>query len=508
MVGMVALAWVNGLLSLCLAVYGLSALLHAVLYLRHRREPPPPPPVPWAALPPVTVQIPVYNEVHVVERAIRAAAALEYPRDRLQVLILDDSDDETTAVAHACAATHRARGLEIAVLRRTDRSGYKAGALAHALPHSKGECIAIFDADFQPQADFLLRTIPHLVARPEVGFVQTRWAFLNSDYSLLTRAQALAFEGYFVVEQTARSRAGLMLIFNGSAGVWRRACIEDAGGWQSDTLCEDLDLSLRAQAAGWKPLYLPEVPVPSELPPQVGAFKLQQARWAQGSAQNLRKLGPRLLASKHLRWWQKGMGLVYLASYMAHPVALALVLLALPMLLVPRSPLPAVGGVLGLVYLGPPLVYALAQQQLHPRGWRRLWPLPLLVLIGIGIAWTSTKATWRGLTRWGGPFVRTPKFHLHGREGNWTASGYRLCAGRHVVGEVALAIYALITAAVALALGRYAAVPFALLSAAAFGTVALLEIVQSPRPRARVPGRASVAHSATPHTPEPAAHPD
>jgi len=497
----VALVWLNGLLSLCLAVYALSALLHVVLYLLHRRDPPAPPEVPWEALPTVTVQIPVYNEVHVVERAIHAAAALDYPRERLQVLVLDDSDDETTAVAQACAGGYRARGFDISVLRRADRSGYKAGALAHALPHSKGEFIAIFDADFQPQPDFLLRTIPHLLARPELGFVQARWAFLNPDYSLLTRAQALAFDGYFVIEQTARSRAGLMLIFNGSAGVWRRACIEDAGGWQCDTLCEDLDLAFRAQAAGWRPLYLPDVAVPSELPPQIAAFKLQQARWAQGAAQSLRKLAPRLLRSKHLRWWQKGLGLIYLASYMAHPVALILIVLALPMLLLPHSPHWIVGGVLGLLYLGPPLIYLLAQQRLYRRGWLRLWPLPLLVLLGIGIAWSSAKATWRGLTRWGGPFVRTPKFHLHGRAGDWSSSSYRLRAGGHVVGEAALAVYALITAGVALALGQYGTLPFALLSAAAFGTVALLESLQSPRTRVRAPWQPSVARRATRRAP-------
>lgn len=484
------LTLLNALVSLCLALYAISAFVHAILYLRHRRRAVAVPQVPWSQLPSVAVQIPVYNELHVVERAIDAAAALRYPRDRLQVQIVDDSDDETTVLAVARAAYQREQGLDITVLRRGDRSGYKAGALAYATAACQADMIAIFDADFQPRPDFLLQTVPHLVQHADVAFVQARWSYVNGDYSPLTRAQELAFDGHHVIEQPARSRAGLLMIFNGAAGVWRRAAIEQAGGWQADTLCEDLDLSFRAQLAGWKPLHLPDVDVPGELPPEIAAFKQQQARWAQGTAQCLRKLGPRLLTSRRHRWWQKAMGLLHLCSYLSHPLAFLLAVLSLPMLLVPGSAqLPLRG--LGLLYLGPPLVYCLSQQQLYRRWWRRLWPMPLLMLMGVGIAWTNTKASLIGLTRWGGPFRRTPKFELRGRTDDWSTSAYRMPPGSHVVGELALTAYALVTAAIAAALGQYAMLPFPLLYACAFGTVAALELLQSARRRPR----ASAAHA-------------
>ncbi len=246
--------------------------------------------------------------------------------------------------------------------------------------------------------------------------------------------------------------------------------------------------------AGWRPLHLPNVDVPGELPPEIAAFKQQQARWAQGSAQCLRKLGPRVLTSRRLHWWQKAMGLVHLGAYLSHPLACLLAVLALPMLLVPRSAQLPLGG-LGLLYLGPPLLYCLAQARLYPRWWRRMWPLPVLMLLGVGIAWTNTKATWRGLTRWGGPFLRTPKFRLQGRAGSYSVSDYRMRAGSHLVGEIALALYALVAAVLAAALGQYGMLPFALLYAGAFGTVAALELLQSARPRRQRAPRASPAYS-------------
>jgi cellulose synthase/poly-beta-1,6-N-acetylglucosamine synthase-like glycosyltransferase len=468
----------HALIAFWLAIYGLNSFVLTFLYLRHRRDIVRAAPVGWSELPPVTVQVPLYNERHVVERVIDSVAALDYPRDRLQVQILDDSTDETTRLARARAALHRERGVDIAVLRRSDRDGFKAGALAWGLSRARGEYVAIFDADFRPRPDFLLKTVPHFVARPRLGLVQTRWSYLNAGYSLLTRAQALALDGHFIVEQVGRHRSGLLMNFNGAAGVWRRRCVEECGGWLADTLSEDLDLSYRVQLAGWECLYLPTVDSPAELPPQIAAFKRQQSRWAQGSVQTLRKLGGAILSSGRLSWGQKAMALVHLSSYLAHGLMVVLLLLSLPLLWVPDSMRFSLGG-LGLMCLGPPVAYAISQQQLYPDWGRRLRAFPLLALVGIGIAWCNARAVWRGLTHWGGTFARTPKFRLEGRAGRWVNSEYRLQADSSTLGEILLTLYALVTALVAYVVGRYEAVPFMLLYASAFGTVAGMELMQT-----------------------------
>ncbi|RLC60849.1 MAG: hypothetical protein DRI80_10095 [Chloroflexota bacterium] len=484
--GMILLVLVHTLVAFWLAIYGLNSFILTFLYLRHRQAVVLTPSISWSTLPSVTVQVPVYNERHVVERVIDSVAALDYPRDRLQIQILDDSTDETTHLAQARAALYREQGIDIAVLRRPDRRGFKAGALAWGLSQARGEYVVIFDADFCPRPDFLLQTVPHFLTRPRLGLVQVRWSHLNADYSPLTRAQALVFDGHFIVEQAGRNRSRLLMNFNGTAGVWRRRCIEECGGWQADTLSEDLDLSYRAQLAGWECLYLPSVDAPAELPPQIAAFKRQQSRWAQGSVQTLRKLAGPILRCQRLRWWQKAMALIHLSSYLAHALMVVLLLISLPLLLVPDSAQLPLGG-LGLMCLGPPLVYAISQRQLYPDWRRRLRAFPLLVLIGIGIAWSNAQAVWRGLTRWGGAFARTPKFRLEGRAGHWANSDYRLKADGSTVGEVVLALYALVTAVAALLTGRYGVAPFMLLYAAAFGTVAGMGLAQTFVPRWRHP---------------------
>ena len=468
------LASLYTLFAVWLAVYGLQSLILLTLFLLHRRPAPPPPPA--DTLPEVVVQIPVYNELHVVERVIDHVAALDYPRDRLHIQVLDDSTDETTAVAQARVDYHRQRGVDIVLLRRGERTGFKAGALADGLAQATGEYIAIFDADFCPARDFLRRTIPYFLHRPRLGMVQARWGHLDADYSPLTRAQALALDGHFAVEQTARNRSGLLMNFNGSGGIWRRECIAASGGWQADTLCEDLDLSYRAQLAGWECLYLPQVEVPAEVPPQITAFKRQQARWAQGSVQTLRKLAGPLLRSDRLDWAQKTMGLLHLSSYLAHPLMVLLLLVTLPLLTLPGGGTPALGwaGVaLGLTGLGPPSLYAVSQWALYPDWRRRFGIFPLLAVIGVGIAWSDTRAVWRGLTRWGGDFARTPKFRLERRGDRWTESRYRLPPG-DIVGEVALTAYALATVYAAAVTGNGGLIPFLLLYAVAFGTMAVL----------------------------------
>jgi len=471
------LAVLHAVIALWLAAYGLNTIVLAALYLRHRREVPTPPQVDREALPPVTVQVPIFNERAVITRAIDAVAALDYPRDRLQIQILDDSTDDTTRLARQRAAFHRRRGVDIRVLRRSDRQGYKAGALAWGLERARGEYVAIFDADFRPHEDFLLRTVPHFVSRPRLGLVQTRWSHLNAESSPFTRAQAMAFDGHFVVEQTARDRSGLLMNFNGTAGVWRTACIEESGGWTARTLSEDLDLSYRAQLAGWQTLYLPTVDAPAELPPQIAAFKRQQARWTQGSVQTFRKLIRPIVGSSRLTIVQKGMAVLHLSGYLAHALMILFLLVSLPMLTLGVAPL-ALGNVGLLAGLGPPLVYVLSQRWLHRNWARRLAALPLLILVGIGIAWNNAVACWRGLTRWGGTFARTPKFCVEGRAGRWLDSAYRLGVDRSVFGEAALAAYALIAAIIAHQAGRYGMVPFLVLYAAAFGTVAGIELAQ------------------------------
>jgi cellulose synthase/poly-beta-1,6-N-acetylglucosamine synthase-like glycosyltransferase len=474
------LTLLQSLITVWLALYGLHAFTLLFLYLRHRQEIEPAPGVNWDDLPHVTVQVPVYNEWHVVERVIDHVTALDYPRDKLHIQILDDSTDDTLRLSRVRAALHRERGADITVLRRPDRDGYKAGALNWGLSHTDSEFIAIFDADFCPQPDFLLKTIPYLIQNPKVGMVQTRWTYLNADYSPLTRAQVLLFDGHFAIEQVARSHSGLFMNFNGTGGVWRRRCIEDAGGWKDDTLCEDFDLSFRAQLAGWEFLYRRDVAVPAELPPQIAAFKCQQSRWSQGSAQTLRKLTWPVLSSRKISWGKKILGVLHMSNYLAHPLLVLHLLITLPLLLLPGAGRLPFEDFIGLLGLGPPLIFVIAQQQLHPSDWRRrLRAFPMMLILAVGIAWCSARAAWRGLTRWGGTFVRTPKFRIEDKDDHWANSRYRLGVDSDTIGEIVLALYALISTVAAVVTGKYALIPFTLIYAIAFGVVAGMGIAQS-----------------------------
>jgi cellulose synthase/poly-beta-1,6-N-acetylglucosamine synthase-like glycosyltransferase len=459
-----------------LAVYAFNAWVLTALFLKHRRSPTPPHPFPARAeeLPPVTVQLPIFNEALVVERLIDAVARLDYPTHLLQIQVLDDSTDETTEIALARVTEYRRQGLQIELLHRSDRTGFKAGALKCGLETATGEFIAIFDADFVPEPDFLKQTIPHLLADRQLGFVQTRWGHLNRDYSYLTATQALAIDGHFVVEQTARQRSGLMMGFNGTAGVWRRACIEAAGGWQGDTIAEDLDLSYRAQLAGWRCLFLPNVAAPAEVPPQLAAFKRQQFRWAKGSIQCLQKLGWQVCRAP-LPWPVKLQALIHLSNYLAHPLMVILAIIT-PMLML-------TGGVdhlhfpliyLSLVSLGPPLMYATAQIWLYPANWRRNYRvMPLLILLGGGIALSNSKAVLEALLGVGNVFRRTPKFNLASPADGWQNSVYRLPVDGLALGELALCLYSLVSAGVSVANNNLVAVPFILLYAFGFGYVSL-----------------------------------
>jgi cellulose synthase/poly-beta-1,6-N-acetylglucosamine synthase-like glycosyltransferase len=470
--------------ALLVALYGGNALLLSALYLRRRTQSPKQPPEP-ADWPFVTVQLPIYNELYVTKRLIDAVARLDYPRDRLQVQVLDDSTDVTTRLARACVDRHRAQGLDIALVHRHIRTGFKAGALALGLETARGDLLAIFDADFVPAPDFLRRSVPYLVAEARLGFVQARWGYLNREYSPLTRAQAIALDGHFVVEHLGRNRNGLLMNFNGTAGVWRRQAIEEAGGWQSDTLTEDVDLSFRAQLAGWQALYLPDLLAPAELPPQMAAFKRQQARWAAGAAQCLVKLAAPLwrgtLAgtgqdhgnrTARLSWPARLEALLHLSVWIAHPMSLMLLCLTLPMIL-GQIPLTLNLTIFWLMALGPILAHALSQRHLYP-GWRRRFlAMPVLALLGTGLALSNTVAIARGLLAGDRAFYRTPKFSVERRGEGWAGNRYALPFQWLTVAELLLAGYALATVGVAISLGNWFSVPFLLLYVGAYGYMGL-----------------------------------
>ncbi len=464
-----------------LFVYGANAYLMVALHRRGRRPPSPAAP-PVALWPTVTVQLPIYNERYVARRLLDAVGALDYPADRLQIQILDDSTDETTAILAEIARALAERGLDVVHLHRRERSGFKAGALAAGLKEASGEFVAIFDADFVPPPDFLRRTLPHF-ADPTVAVVQARWGHLNRDFSLLTVAQALGIDGHFAVEQPARHRGGLFLNFNGTAGVWRRIAIDDAGGWTHDTLTEDLDLSYRAQLRGWRIEYRPEIVCPAELPVLVTGFKTQQRRWAQGSIQTAVKLLPAVLGSSRSAW-VRYQAAIHLTYYAIHPLMLLVVVLSAPLLLArPLTPslplLAATGLVFGLAAAGPGCMLVYAQRVLGP-GWlaRARW-LPATMVIGVGVAWSTSRAALGGLGSRNDAFVRTPKFGIGPSGGRWRDKAYvdRRAAGGFV--ELALGAYCVLTTWLYWRHGEYAILPFLLLYASGFLTVGGLTLLHT-----------------------------
>jgi cellulose synthase/poly-beta-1,6-N-acetylglucosamine synthase-like glycosyltransferase len=466
-----------------LAVWGLQSLVLAALFLFYRHRPagcravalPPAEPVDPQAWPVVTVQLPIYNERHVVERLVHTACALDYPAGKLTIQVLDDSTDDTARLAEALVAEYRNRGVNIHWLHRDKREGYKAGALAAGLAASRSDFVAVFDADFLVPPDFLKRLLPYFRLHPRAGVVQARWGHLNASYNALTRAQALALDGHFVVEQTARGRSGLPLNFNGSAGIWRRACMDEAGGWQSDTLAEDLDLSYRAQLQGWQVVYVPEVVVPAEIPPQVAAFRRQQYRWACGSLQVLRKLLRRWLASPRPLAQRVG-GVLHLGAYLAYPLMLLALLASLPLALA-GAPLPSWLRLLSVAGLGPPAVFILSQWAAYPHWSKRLVALPSLFLLGLGLMLNNTWAVLHAF--FGHPkFSRTPKFNLAARDQEYRGSDYVLKPDGMLWGQLALTGYAVLALVVALR-QMPGLVPFAAMMLAGCSYVMLWELGQS-----------------------------
>ncbi len=443
-----------------LIFYGLFVLISVTLFLIYRQRHDWPirtatQPETW---PTVTLQIPIYNERKVASRVVEAVANLDYPADRLQIQVLDDSTDGTSAVlSRLVARLRRQRGLDIHYIHRKDRQGYKAGALADAMKGATGEFIGIFDADFIPDQDWLKRTVPALASHPELAFVQTRWGHLNRSQNIITAAQALALDGHFVVEQQARSASGFMQNFNGSGGMWRRAAIEDAGGWQADTVTEDLDLAYRAQLAGWRGGYVNSIEAPAELPPVITGFKRQQRRWAKGSIQTLRKLAlPVLRSDKSLA--KKLYALAHMGGYAFHLPLLAMLLLALPLALLPilHLPLSFIGGVSMIFSAAPFVMFALAQFVLAGwRGLKRLWALPVLALLFMGLSPAIAASVISGLRHSGGVFERTPK---QGRGSRSAALPNRMTL-RDLLPEALAFGYAMLTLGVITATGQWGLAP-------------------------------------------------
>jgi len=465
---------------LVLTAYGVHRWYLIWLLYKHRGDGHRPP-ARFERLPRLTVQLPLFNEMYVAERLIDSVCALDYPRDRLEIQVLDDSTDETTAIAAALVARRRAEGFEIFHLHREHRRGYKAGALDGGLRVARGEFIAIFDADFAPQPDFARELIDHFTD-PRVGMVQARWGHLNPHHSPLTRVQSMLLDGHFVIEHTARNRSGRFFNFNGTAGIWRRTCIEDAGGWQHDTLTEDLDLSYRAQMKGWDFVFVPDHVAPAELPVEMGAFKSQQHRWAKGSIQTAQKLLPTLWRSR-LPWRVKIEATFHLTANFAYLLMVLLALLVVPAVHLRQHVAPWLIAVVDLpLVLGSTLsvaaFYVVAQRVAlgSLRGIFR-W-VPCLMAIGIGLSINNSRAVLEALRGRHSEFRRTPKYNLKRGEG-LTARRYRGGVNGDTWIELALAVWFAVGTAWTIQRGLWGAVPFLLLFEAGYAFTALSTLSQS-----------------------------
>jgi cellulose synthase/poly-beta-1,6-N-acetylglucosamine synthase-like glycosyltransferase len=412
-----------------LSFYGIHRYTLCYQYFKYRRNASPIPPRTFDELPAVTIQLPIFNEQFVIDRLVEAVCSIEYPREKLEIQVLDDSTDETREVAAAIVERYAALGHNIVYIHRTDRHGFKAGALDAGLKVAKGEFIAIFDADFVPPADWLTKVIHHF-AEPEIGMVQTRWTHLNCGYSLLTQIEAILLDGHFVLEHGARFRSGEFFNFNGTAGMWRRQAIVDGGGWQHDTLTEDTDLSYRSQMAGWKFKYVADIECPSELPIEMTAFKTQQARWAKGLIQTSIKILPRVWRSKApLR--VKIEAVYHLTANVSYPL-----MVIMSALLIPAMICRFYQGWFQMLLIDVPLFtassfsiavfYLMSQREIHPKTWKRtFYYLPFLMAVGIGLTVTNTKAVLEAVFGIKSAFVRTPKYRVEQKGQRSKAAKYR-----------------------------------------------------------------------------------
>jgi cellulose synthase/poly-beta-1,6-N-acetylglucosamine synthase-like glycosyltransferase len=463
-----------------LGIYGWHRYYLVYEYMKNKHRVPGPPP-PMAELPVVTIQLPIFNEMYVVDRLIDAVCEIDYPKDKLEIQVLDDSTDETRDLAARVVRRQAARGFDIHYLHRTDRTGYKAGALDAAMKVARGEFIAIFDADFVPPADFLMKTIGHF-QNPKVAVVQARWGHINGSYSLLTKIQSILLDGHFVLEHGGRNRAGCFFNFNGTGGVWRRAAIGDAGGWQHDTLTEDLDLSYRAQLRGWQFLFLPDLVTPAEVPVEMNAFKSQQHRWAKGSIQTCRKVLPAILASDLPRK-VKVEAFFHLTANFNYVLMCVLSVLMFPAMVVRYNM-----GWTEMLLIDVPLFmaatasvanfYLVSQRELYPDWKTRVKYLPIVMSIGIGLAVNNTKAVFEALFGGPGEFARTAKYGIASNKDGWQSKKYHQTMSWQPLLEVALGLYFTYTVIYALTHGIFGTLPFLMLFQFGFLYTGVMSLLQ------------------------------
>ena len=468
-----------------LAVYGIHRYALVYNYYKNRKRVAGPPPE-ISVWPRVTVQLPIYNEKYVIERLVEAIAAFDYPHDLLDIQVLDDSTDETQEVAADCVERYRQLGIPISYIHRDNREGFKAGALQEGLKSARGEFVAIFDADFIPPADFLRRTVPYFVDE-KLAMVQTRWSYINRHYSALTEVEAILLDGHFVIEHSSRFRTGLFFNFNGTAGIWRRIAIEDAGGWQHDTLTEDTDLSYRAQLRGWHFTYLPEIDCPSELPVEMNAFKSQQARWAKGLMQTAKKILPRVLRSD-MPAAVKAEAVFHLTANISYPLMVFMSIILLPAMIVRFYQ-----GWVQVLIIDLPLFlastcsissfYLAAERALYPKTWKRTFLyLPFVMAVGIGLSVRNAMAVIEAIAGVKSEFVRTPKYRVEAGAqgaGAWAKKKYHKSAGWMPFAEVGLGLYFAGAVFYALQNENYATVPFLLLFVWGYLYTGLMSLAQT-----------------------------
>jgi cellulose synthase/poly-beta-1,6-N-acetylglucosamine synthase-like glycosyltransferase len=479
-----------------LAIFGVHRYAMVYLYFRHRDRRAVPQPLP-ERLPRVTVQLPLYNEMYVAERLLESVSQIRYPKDLLEIQVLDDSTDETCAIAATAVERYRAEGFDVHYIHRTDRVGFKAGALEHGLQTARGEFVVVFDADFVAPADILEKTLGHFVD-PKVGMVQVRWGHINRDYSLLTQVQSILLDGHFVLEHGGRNRGGRFFNFNGTAGVWRRSVIEDAGGWQHDTLTEDLDLSYRAQMKGWRFVYLQDVVSPAEIPVEMNAFKSQQHRWAKGSIQTCKKLLPKILASD-LPLHIKTEATFHLTANFAYPLMVILTLLMFPAMVIRYN----MGWYEMMVvdvplFLGATLsvcsFYLVSQKEIFGDGWAsRLKYLPAVLSTGIGLSVNNAKAVIEAVLGQQSPFTRTPKYRVESAGDEWKQRRYRGSVTFVPYVELALGLYCTVMACYAITNGIFATLPFIALFQIGFFYAAALSLFQTVDRPSLVPEQEALA---------------
>lgn len=432
--------------------------------------------------PVVTIQLPVFNELYVVNRAIDAICTLDYSKEKLEIQVLDDSTDETASIIAQKVMEKSEQGFDIKHIRRGNRQGYKAGALKFGLAQSRGEYVAIFDADFIPREDFLKRTLPYF-SEDKIGMVQTRWEHINSDYSLLTRAQAIALDGHFVIEQQVRNKAGFFINFNGTAGIWRRSCIEDAGNWEADTLAEDLDLSYRAQLKGWQFIFMKEYTSPAELPSDINGLRSQQFRWTKGAIEASKKLLPKVWKSK-LPLRVKIHSTIHLSASMVYPFVLLIGILQVPIVFVKHSGRYDATFILmsGFIFafFGSFVFYLYSQKDVYKDWRRRIYLFPVFMAGSMGLSVNNTKAVIEGLMNKKSEFVRTPKYGVTRKQDSWADKKYSQRKVNWVsIAEFILALYCLAGIIMSIAFLEIAAIPFQLLYFSGFGTISYLSLKET-----------------------------